>query len=731
MPKMICFAALLAALPLAAQRPAAAPPSHIRTRWAADVDPAHPLPEYPRPQMVRSRWTNLNGKWDYAITGNGAAKPSSWDGTIVVPFPVQSQLSGVERAVTDSQRLWYHRSFRATTARGERVLLHFGAVDWDATVYVNGVNVGEHRGGYDPFTFDITSALKGSGDQDLVVSVWDPTDRGPQPRGKQVLHPKSIWYSAVTGIWQTVWLEPVRTGFVTEVVATPDIDHDLVEFHYVADTHNMPTDVPAKITVLSDGQIVGTSRPRSDPVIYLPHPHLWSPDDPFLYQYRLVNGRDTVTGYFGMRKIAVAKDSAGINRLFLNNKPLFEFGPLDQGWWPDGLYTAPTDAALAFDIEQTKRLGFNMIRKHVKVEPDRWYHDADSLGVLVWQDMPSGDNNTADGKKEFETELHHMVDALRNHPSIVMWVPFNEGWGQHDTERYVSWLKSYDPSRLVNNATGWTDKHVGDVVDVHSYPGPAMPPLESGRAAVLGEFGGLGLPIAGHTWLAQDNWGYRTFTSTDALGAAYRDLITQLRYLIGDGLAAAVYTQTTDVEVEVNGLMTYDRAITKLPADAIAANRTVYLSPPHTAVVVPTSQLAPQLWRYTTSAPPADWFATGFNDGAWTEAPGGFGTTGTPGAVVRTTWKSADIWLRRSFTLGEKALVDPQWRIHHDEDAEIYLNGVLAARLSGYTGGYVRVPLDAAARALLRPGVNQLAVHVHQTTGGQYIDLGLDERITP
>ncbi len=320
-----------------------------------------------------------------------------------------------------------------------------------------------------------------------------------------------------------------------------------------------------------------------------------------------------------------------------------------------------------------------------------------------------------------------MVDALRNHPSIVMWVPFNEGWGQHDTERYVAWLKGYDPSRLVNNATGWTDKHVGDVADVHAYPGPAMPSLEPKRAAVLGEFGGLGLPLAGHTWLDRNNWGYRSFTSTDSLGAAYRNLITQLRYLIADGLSAAVYTQTTDVEVEVNGLMTYDRAITKLPASAIAANATVYGPPPKVTAIVPTSQLAPQTWRYTTAPPAADWFATGFGDGTWSQGPAGFGTPETPGAVVRTTWNSADIWLRRQFTLSGNTLVNPQWRIHYDEDAEIYLNGELVAKLDGYTGGYIRVPLDAHAKALLKAGVNALAVHVHQTKGGQYIDVGIDE----
>ena len=733
MTRNVAIAFLVLAAPIRVDAQAA--PSHIRTRWAADVTPANVLPEYPRPQLVRAAWTSLNGHWDYAITPKDAPQPAKWDGRILVPFAVQSQLSGVERTVSDSQRLWYHRGFRAPKApAGGRILLNFGAVDWEATVFVNGVKVGEHRGGYDPFSIDITGALHGAGDQQLVVSVWDPTNKGPQPRGKQVLSPGSIWYSAVTGIWQTVWLEAVPGSFISGIVAVPDIDARTVTVNVRTVTGpGGITDAPVRATVLVNGRDVGKSRggPAGAEIIDIPSPHLWSPDDPFLYDLRVIHGADTVTSYFGMRKIAVAKDSAGINRIFLNNKPLFQYGTLDQGWWPDGLYTAPTDAALRFDIEATRRLGFNMIRKHVKVEPDRWYYHADKLGMLVWQDMPSGDNNTDAGKKEFEAELGAMIDALRSHPSIVMWVPFNEGWGQHDTERYVAWLKRYDPTRLVNNATGWTDKHVGDVADIHAYPGPGMPPLEANRAAVLGEFGGLGLPLAGHTWVDRNNWGYKSFTSTETLGAAYRELLTQLRDLIADGLAAAVYTQTTDVEIEVNGLMTYDRAITKLPADAIAATAALWQPKPGMMPLVPTSQLSGQLWRYTTVAPGADWFTRGFDDSTWPQGPAGFGTQGTPGAVVRTTWNTGDIWLRRSFTLGSAALVDPHWRIHHDEDAELYLNGELVARLGGYTAGYVRVPLDPHARALLRNGTNTLAVHVHQTTGGQYIDVGLEDRIRP
>ncbi len=722
------LAIVCAVTPAAAQ----SAPTHIRTRWAADVSPTHPWPEYPRPQMVRPAWTNLNGPWDYAITDSGAPRPAHWDGKILVPFAVQSQLSGVERAVTDSQRLWYHRSFRAPALpRGGRVLLHFGAVDWRAVVWVNGTRVGEHQGGYDPFTLDITNALRGHGPQQLTVGVWDPTDRGEQPRGKQVLRPHSIWYSAVTGIWQTAWLEPVPAAHIASVLATPDIDDSSVTI--TAHVDGAAPGATLRATVVAGGRTVATaSAPADRPlVIHLPDPRLWSPSHPILYGLRVaLSTGDAVRSYFAMRKIAVGTDSAGYRRLFLNNKPLFEYGPLDQGWWPDGLYTPPTEAAMLNDIVMTKRLGFNMIRKHVKVEPDRWYHLADSVGVLVWQDMPSGENKTPAAQAEFRTELRRMIDALRDHPSIVMWVPFNEGWGQFDTRRITAWITQYDPTRLVNSATGWTDHGVGDVVDIHAYPGPAMPPVEKFRAAVLGEFGGLGLPLDGHTWLPRNNWGYRTFADTFALRAAYGQLLDQLRLLEAQGLAAAVYTQTTDVEVEVNGLMTYDRAIVKQdPAAASAEAARLFGPMPTVRPVVPTSEQTPHAWRYTTAAPPPDWMRSNFDDAGWSQGDAGFGTKGTPGSVVRTSWNTADIWMRRTFDLPSAALADPYWNIAHDDDADVYLNGTLVAQLSGYTSGYVRLPLDARAIAALRAGTNTLAVHVHQIKGGQYADVGIDEVI--
>jgi hypothetical protein len=675
--------------------------------------------------MVRSRWQNLNGSWELALAAKADPKPATFPQRILVPFPIQSQLSGVASAVRDDQRAWYRRTFRAPRlARGERLLLHFGAVDWETEVFVNGTSVGTHSGGYDPFTFDVTGALKPSADQELVVSVWDPTDRGPQPRGKQVLEPKSIWYTAVTGIWQTVWLEPVAAAYIDSLDIVPDVDAGTLSVRVIASPGATPAS--AQVTVLDGARTVATTRGAGGQPLTLkiPAAKLWSPDSPFLYTLRVqLDGGDAVESYAGMRKISVKPDAAGVNRLLLNDKPLFQYGPLDQGWWPDGLYTAPTDEALRFDIEETKRLGFNLIRKHVKVEPARWYYHCDRLGMLVWQDMPSGDRKTLDARDVFARELEQVVDALRNHPSIVMWVPFNEGWGQHDTERYVSWLEKHDPSRLVNNASGWTDTGVGDVSDLHQYPGPAAPAFDEKRAMVLGEFGGLGLPLEGHTWLDKGNWGYRSFTTQEDLGKAYRELLRQLRIMAGDGLSAAIYTQTTDVEIEVNGFMTYDRQVVKLPADAPAIHAALH-TPPTVRHLAPTSDRSPQSWRFTTTAPTGEWYRPDYDDKAWQQGAGGFGKPDTQHARVGTVWEAPDIWMRRTFDVSGTP-VSPHLRIHHDDDAEVYVNGVRIASLPGAVGGYACLPLDATAAAAIRPGTNTLAVHVKQTRGGQFADAGI------
>jgi hypothetical protein len=563
----------------------------MRTPWAKEVNPESVLPDYPRPIMVRSAWLNLNGLWEYAVTPKASGELDSFNGSILVPFAIESSLSGVGKAVSPNQALWYRRTFQVPTAwKGKNVLLHFGAVDWEASVYINGRQAGVHRGGYDPFYYDISDFLQGEGPQKIVIRVWDPTDgdNSTQPRGKQVLRPSGIFYTAVTGIWQTAWLEPVPKVHIIRLKTVPDID--LQSVAVTAEVAGAASDLRVGIEARQDKAIVtrGESRPGQPMTLKIPKPRLWSPNAPFLYDLRvtLLDAKartlDTVDSYFGMRKISIGRDAEGFNRLLLNNKPLFQFGPLDQGWWPDGLYTAPTDAALRYDLEQIKALGFNMLRKHVKVEPERLYYWADKLGLLVWQDMPSSSFNRrnvaadalVEADRQWDAELKGMIDHLRNYPSIIMWVPFNEGWGQHDTKRIAEWIKVYDPTRLVNNASGSTDEGVGNVNDVHSYPGPAMQPPESTRAVVLGEFGGLGLPVKGHLWKERGNWGHRFFDESESFCQKYTDLIVAMYGLVKKGLAAAVYTQTTDCEIEVNGLMTYDRVVSKLdPKDVAMLNR--------------------------------------------------------------------------------------------------------------------------------------------------------------
>jgi hypothetical protein len=719
----------------------------LMTRWAKDVSPDNVHAEYPRPQMVRQDWASLNGLWQYAIEAKDVECPDSFDGQILVPFPVESALSGVGKPVGPENRLWYRRTFEIPAEwKGKRVLLHFGAVDWEATVWVNGEELGTHRGGYDPFSFDITGALKESGEQDIAIRVWDPTDAGSQPRGKQVRKPNGIWYTAVTGIWQTVWLEPVPQAYIRSIKVQPDVDGNRVWL--TVDVPGEPDKyvVHGEVILTPDKQgykdISGVwdypGKRSSISLPGLPKTWLWSPDSPYLYDLRIAlhertdksssGGKktDEVTSYFGMRKISLGKDEAGVTRVLLNNKPVFQYGPLDQGWWPDGLYTAPTDEALRYDIEVLKKLGCNMMRKHVKIEPARFYYWCDKLGLLVWQDMPSGNNRSDADKKQFELELTRLLESHFNSPSIVMWVPFNEGWGQYDTPRIVELIRKLDPTRLVDNASGWKDEGVGDVQDIHSYPGPAAPPVEEKRAAVLGEFGGLGLPIKGHTWQDEKNWGYRTYSTREELTDAYVALLGSLRLLIAAGLSAAVYTQTTDVEIEVNGLMTYDRSMIKMDADrAAAAARRLFLPPPVIKTVVPASREQGQAWRYTVSEPATGWQQSDFDDSAWQKGSGGFGTKGTPGSVIRTEWKTPDIWLRREFVMETDKLEQLYLDIHHDEDAQVYLNGVPAAKLQGYTASYVQAPISQEARKSLKVGKNCLAVHCRQTAGGQYIDVGI------
>ena len=551
----------------------------IMTRWAGHINLEKVLPEYPRPQMVRSDWLNLNGLWDYAIVDKTQPMPGQFQGKILVPFAAESALSGVGKNVGVKNKLWYRRTFTVPEAwKDKTILLHFGAVDWDCDVRVNGRLLGNHQGGYDPFRYDITGALKPTGSQELVVSVLDPTNKGRQPVGKQCDKPHGIWYTAVTGIWQTVWLEAVARTYIDTMKIIPDVDNQTLTV--VVEVKGETEGLSYHAGAMAPGFFASAASKKNKLVLDIKDQKLWSPDSPFLYDLNVqIKKGDTVIdevgSYFGMRKISLAKDDKGIMRIMLNNQFLFQYGTLDQGWWPDGLYTAPGDEALKSDVVFLKNIGMNMLRKHGKVEPARLYYWCDTLGILVWQDMPGGDNKkllkgrTPESAARFEKEWKSIISAFYNHPSIVMWVPFNEGWGQFDTARIVRMTKDADPTRLVNNASGWTDKGVGDVHDIHAYPGPEIPDVEEKRAVVLGEFGGLGLPVAGHTWQEEKNWGYRSCKNSQELTAAYGELIDKLHPLIARGLSAAVYTQTTDVETEVNGLMTYDRGMIKMDADQL------------------------------------------------------------------------------------------------------------------------------------------------------------------
>ncbi len=743
----VLVTALLSSLALAVALPA-----QLVTRFAADVERERPLPEHPRPQWVRDAWQSLNGPYDYAITPRDAPAPQRYDGTIVVPFPVESTLSGVARRVAPDQRLWYRRTFALPPrAPGTRTLLHFGAVDWQAVVTVNGIEVGRHEGGYDPFTFDITDALAAHAEpaaHELIVAVHDPTDAGPQPRGKQVRTPGGIWYTPVTGIWQSVWLEHVPPRRLHSARTSFDGTRWRMTVHHT----DVGADATLQVEVRSGTDVVrrlDAKTTGSATTLDLTPERIrrWSPADPHLYDVTLRLRADAATldavhTYQGLRTIDVAAGADGIPRLRLNGVPSFQLGALDQGYWPDGLYTAPTDAALRSDVEFAKEIGFDMLRKHVKVEPSRWYHHCDRLGILVWQDMPNGDTAakwSPDGAHDgtemtrspasaaiYERELRAMVEALREHPSVVVWVPFNEGWGQSGTVATARLLAELDPSRPVDAASGGNDFPVGDIRDLHDYPGPARPPIDGTRAIVLGEFGGLGLPVAGHLWQADRNWGYRTFADAAALTNAYVASIDRLRFLIDEGLSAAVYTQLTDVEIEVNGLLTYDRAKRKLDVAAARAAHARLAGPPRKIVpIVATSETQPQRWRYSladVADEASDWRMPDFDDRSWREGDGGFGTKGTPGAIVRTTWDTSAIRLRRAVDVPAEPLHDPHLRIHHDEDVEVWLDGERIAQASGYLTAYAYIPVP---KALLTPGRHVLAVRCRQTRGGQYVDVGI------
>ena len=569
----------------------------IRTQWAETIDPQNVLPEYPRPQLERELWLNLNGLWSYAITPFNTAKPSTFEGQILVPFAIESALSGVQKTLKPTDILWYERTFTVPAKwASQSVMLNFGAVDWSADVYVNDILVGSHTGGYAPFSMDITAALK-KGEQKLTVRVWDPTDSVHHPVGKQRLNPSGIWYTAVSGIWQTVWIEPVSKANNIKGIAT---DCDIVRGEIYADIECANNNGILNIEVKDGDKVVYSTKVSCGSRAILPiiDAKLWSPEKPHLYDLNITleqNGKvvDSAKSYAALRKFSKERDNQGHLRMTLNGKPIFMYGPLDQGWWPDGLYTAPTDEALLSDVILTKELGFNTIRKHIKVEPARWYYHCDREGIIVWQDMPClalyqnkgewGRNNIGGGsdspvtreeKNCYYKEWQQIMDALRFFPSIGVWVPFNEAWGQFDTETVAEWTAAYDPTRLINAASGGNLRLCGDILDIHNYPAPSMPFHSSDYVVVLGEYGGIGFPIKDHLWWNKRNWGYIQFNNTDEVTAEYVKYATMLKKFIPQGMAAAIYTQTTDVEGEVNGFVTYDRKVTKMDKAKVKAINT-------------------------------------------------------------------------------------------------------------------------------------------------------------
>lgn len=552
----------------------------LKTPWGKDVSPDKVHPEYPRPNLVRKKWLNLNGLWDWK-DGNRPVPPNMmesnrYDGQVLVPFPIGSTLSGVRGFF---ERIVYRRFFMLPEdwPKEERILLHFGAVDWETVVWVNGRQVGTHRGGYDSFSFDITDYLKDTqaGANELIVHVFDPTDHGKQPRGKQSTNPSGIWYSPVSGIWQTVWLEPVPADYLRNVYFLPDYDKGVVTIFPVVDKPRKNLTVTAE--AFDGEEIIAEAFGGSEgPLLMCFDKNTlkpWSPDSPHLYQFRICLLDkdvlvDQIGSYSAFRKIDISQDRQGFSRIRLNRKTLFQMGVIDQGYWPDGLYTPPSDDAIRMDIRVAKSLGFNVIRKHLKIEPARWYYWCDRLGMLVWQDMPSGENRTPDAQTQFQEELQKMIQSLSVHPSVVLWTIFNEGAGQHDTEKYVEMVGKLDSSRLVNGAGGWIDVGVGHLNDSHRFPGPEMPKPNPHRASVIGSFGGFTLvPPEENLW-TPDTWGFQHVADSETLFKRYQMLHEELQRLIREqGLAGAVFHQLVDVESECNGLTSYDRVLLKIPPE--------------------------------------------------------------------------------------------------------------------------------------------------------------------
>ncbi len=737
----------------------------VMTPWGEQVDPSAVWQEYPRPQLVRPDWMNLNGLWGYYRRDNvmrlsAENAVSRFSKSILVPFGVESALSGImhtDLGTTANSTLMYRRTFTLTDAfKNKRVLLHFGAVDWRCAVYVNRTKVGEHDGGSDPFTFDITGALLPEGEQELQVAVYDPSSRGGQPRGKQTTSPGGIWYTSCSGIWQTVWLEPVSDCYIERYEVVPDAATGTVKVRVFASNPSCSYHLIAR-----DGeQVVATSEktPAGDEVtLTIPDAKLWSPDSPFLYNLDIYLSEpdcqecDKARGYFGLRTLSRALID-GHPAFLLNGQPIFMYGPLDQGWWPDGLLTPPSYEAMIYDLQTIKALGMNMVRKHIKVEPDLWYEWCDRNGLIVWQDMPNGSEGGNLGSKDelqhiFYSESERIVTALKQHPSICVWIPYNEGWGQDAGTGAGHTMRGYlvvrnadaDQGRLMNAASGWTDFKIGDITDAHSYPSPNGTGNESNdRVNVCGEFGGITYLIEDHLWAGSQQV-YTSVDNSEDYTTRFNQYTAALQSLqLSKGLWAGVYTQITDVEQEVNGILTYDRKVLKVDAGQLASIRKNIEQTINnrlsgsTSVVAAGDNSTSIYWRYTTDEPAAGWEQTSFDDSAWKRGAAGFGDIAQPDARVRTKWSTPEIWVRRTFKLDGVTADDlPRLclRIFYDEDSEVYINGVLAFSVTGYNTTYQLFDIsDAARKAINLDGDNVIAIHTLQTGGGQYIDAGFSLR---
>jgi len=747
----LAFAGQLSAAETAADwKPAG---DKIKTKFAESVTPENVWQEYPRPQMVRENWQNLNGLWQYAVlkrpTPASSSAPDKWNGDILVPFCIESSLSGVQRLLEPSEELWYQRTFNLKK-KDHRHLLHFEAVDYECTAWVNGTLVGTHKGGNTPFSFDITDAAV-EGENTISVKVIDETEKY-QLLGKQSRRPGGIWYTRVSGIWQTVWLESVPQSYIRRIKIDTTIAPAAISVKtFVNDAAVKASGV--KVTAFYEGkEVASATGSLENTVLSIKDAQLWTPDTPHLYELKveLVSGKDildSVESYTGLRTVGKIQDEAGNWRYTLNGKEIFHLGPLDQGWFPDGLLTPASNEAMRFDIDYLKAAGFNCIRNHIKVRPRRYYAHCDKVGMMVWQDQVSGSPHASwngslqpyrpepvwpeAAHQQFMYELKDMIDYLYNYPSIVSWVPFNEGWAQHNTVEVVKWTVAYDPTRLVNGTSGGNFYPVGDVADIHQYPHPKFPtddPLLNDYIKVVGEYGGHGFFVPKyHRWNQNGNpFSYGQVPQTlDELLERYKESARHLLDLKRRGIAGGIYTQTSDVENEINGLMSYDRKFTKIPAEILKKiHAPLYKKLGPLKTIIKRARANKVHVRYTTTKPAKDWMKPEFTANNWAEGPAGIGSRDTPGTFIKTEWTTPNIWIRSSFSFdpGEGSLMlDAFW----DENATVYINGVQAAKLDSFTTGYRVVNISPEAQAALKKGKNTLAVHCQNASGGQYIDVSL------